>query len=387
MTKPFLVFGVFVLIAAFFLARRFLFGLSDVTHLSGGYPWGIWAVIDVVIGTAIGCGGYSHGPAGVHLQPQQYHPLMRPALLGGMFGYTLGGMAVMFDLGRYWNVYNLFLPWQMQLNSVMFEIALCVMAYITVAWIEFWPAFLERLPLAFKQRFGLDQLHRFLKRYMFVFIAIGVLLPTMHQSSLGSALLVMGIKLSPLWYTPWLPLLFLLSALHHGLRDRGVRVDPGRPGLQPADRDAPAGEAVARRRRGLLAGYLVVRFGDLLWRGALGWPSPAISMRDVLAGNLLFIVPVFICSRGPPCALVRGFIFLSAISLLLAGSLYRLNVYLIGYHLPGRDWHYFPSVGEVMVTWACSRWKSCCTCCSSNIARVAPRRRRRIPQPEGGSES
>ena len=78
----------------------------------------------------------------------QYHPLMRPALLGGLFGYTLGGLAVIFDLGRYWQAYNLLLPWHAQPNSVMFEVALCVMAYVVVLWIEFPPAFLERFGLA-----------------------------------------------------------------------------------------------------------------------------------------------------------------------------------------------------------------------------------------------
>ncbi len=90
----------------------------------------------------------------------------------------------------------------------MFEIALCVMAYVVVLWIEFAPAFLERC--------GLTGIKRFLDRWMFVFAALGVLLPTMHQSSLGSMLLVMGYKLSPLWFTLWLPALFVISALAMG---------------------------------------------------------------------------------------------------------------------------------------------------------------------------
>ncbi len=106
-----------------------------------------------------------------------------------MFGYTLGGFAVIFDLGRYWHVYNLLLPWYAQLNSVMYEVALCVMAYVVVLWIEFAPAFLERC--------GLHGIKRGLDRWMFVFAALGVLLPTMHQSSLGSMLLVMGIQALP----------------------------------------------------------------------------------------------------------------------------------------------------------------------------------------------
>src|SRR5450759_4121024 len=90
----------------------------------------------------------------------------------------------------------------------MFEVALCVMAYVVVLWIEFSPAFLER--------WGFAAIKRVLDRWMFVIVALGVLLPTMHQSSLGSMLLVMEYRLSPLWFTLWLPALFVISALAMG---------------------------------------------------------------------------------------------------------------------------------------------------------------------------
>ena len=181
-TKPFLILGLFLLIAAYFILRRFLFGMGDVSHMSNGYPIGTWVVLDVVIGTAFGCGGFAMALLVYIFNRNVYHPLMRPALLGGVFGYTLAGLAVMIDLGRYWNAFNLLLPWYAQPNSVILEVGLCVMAYITVLWLEFWPAFLERMPGRFKQRYGLDKLQAFLKKYMYVLIAIGVLLPTMHQS-------------------------------------------------------------------------------------------------------------------------------------------------------------------------------------------------------------
>ena len=147
-TKPFMVLGLLVLIGGYFILRRFLFGMGDVSNMSNGYPIGTWVVLDVVIGTAFGCGGFAMALLVYIFNRNTYHPLMRPALLGGVFGYTLAGLAVMIDLGRYWNAFNLLLPWYAQINSVIFEVALCVMAYITVLWIEFWPAFLERMPLA-----------------------------------------------------------------------------------------------------------------------------------------------------------------------------------------------------------------------------------------------
>ena len=63
-TKPFLVLGLFVLIAAYFILRRFLFGMGAVSNMSNGYPIGTWVVLDVVIGTAFGCGaGWIAGAA------------------------------------------------------------------------------------------------------------------------------------------------------------------------------------------------------------------------------------------------------------------------------------------------------------------------------------
>ncbi|MCC8987436.1 MAG: Ni/Fe-hydrogenase cytochrome b subunit [Candidatus Contendobacter sp.] len=347
-TKPFLILGVLALIGAYFILRRFLFGLGDVSHMSNGYPLGVWVAIDVVVGTAFGCGGYAMALLVYIFNRNAYHPLMRPALLSGVFGYTLAGLAVMIDLGRYWNAFNLLLPWYAQLNSVIFEVALCVMAYTTVLWIEFWPAFLERMPLAFKQRFNLDRLQVFLKRYLFLFIGLGVLLPTMHQSSLGSVLLVMGSKLSPLWYTTWLPLLFLVSALAMGygvvlleatLTSRGFRLPSESALLTPLSRVAA----------GVLALFLIVRFGALLAGGHLG-----LAFAGDVRGNLflietaLFLAPIVILA-SPTRRASQRLRFLAAVSLLAGGSLYRIDAYLMAVN-PGNGWTYFPSAPELMIT-------------------------------------
>ena len=123
----------------------------------------------------------------------EYHPLVRPALLASLFGYTLAGASVIFDLGRYWNIWHIFWPGYAQVNSVMFEVAVCITAYIVVMWIEFSPAFLEK--------FGLKDIQKKLNKVLFFFIALGVLLPSMHQSSLGSLLVVFGGQIHPLWQT------------------------------------------------------------------------------------------------------------------------------------------------------------------------------------------
>ncbi len=346
-TKPFLILGLFLLIAAYFILRRFLFGMGDVSHMSNGYPIGTWVVLDVVIGTAFGCGGFAMALLVYIFNRNVYHPLMRPALLGGVFGYTLAGLAVMIDLGRYWNAFNLLLPWYAQPNSVILEVGLCVMAYITVLWLEFWPAFLERMPGRFKQRYGLDKLQAFLKKYMYVLIAIGVLLPTMHQSSLGSVLLIMGSKLSPLWYTIWLPLLFLISALAMGYGVVMLEATlVNRAFKTPSE--ARLFARLARVVAGLLAGYLLLRWGDLAYRGYLG-----LAFAGDWDGNLflietaLFLVPLFVLVSHRRTR--QRWQFLAAVSLLAGGSLYRLNAYLMAVR-PGNGWTYFPSAPELMIT-------------------------------------
>src|SRR5512143_2138937 len=175
-TKPFKVFATFAVIGLTLILIRFLYGLGAITNMSNGYPMGLWIVFDLVIGTAFACGGYALAITVYIANRWEYHDLVRPALMTSVFGYTLGGISVLLDLGRYWNAYNIFLPWQVNPNSVMLELAVCVLLYIGVLWLEFLPTLLERI--GFKK--GL----RAVNHLLFMFIALGVWLPTMHQSSM-----------------------------------------------------------------------------------------------------------------------------------------------------------------------------------------------------------
>ena len=339
-TPTTLVLVALIVIGFYFLAERFMYGLGAVANINSGYPWGIWVVVDVIIGTAFGCGGFAMGLLVYIFNRGQYHPLMRPALLSGLFGYTLGGFAVIFDLGRYWQAYNLLLPWHMQLNSVMFEVALCVMAYVVVLWIEFSPAFLER--------FGLDRTKRFVDRWMFVVVALGVLLPTMHQSSLGSMLLVMGSKLSPLWFTLWLPALFVISALA-----MGYAVVMFEATVVSKTFSLPSEHALISKLSvvvGWIAvAWLVLRWGDLYARDAV--PLAFVGSVSVFLfwiENLLFLAAALVFVTPAGRASQRAS-FLGAVALLAGGSLYRLDAYLVGYQ-PISNWSYFPSLPELMVS-------------------------------------
>ncbi len=340
MTRPFKVMMVFALLAFVILIWRFLFGLGAVTNLSHGYPWGIWIVYDVVTATAIACGGYSMALLVYIFNKGEYHPLVRSALLASMFGYTLAGFAIFVDIGRYWHMYNVFLPWFSNVNSVMFEVAFSIGCYIFIMWIEFSPTFLEA---AKKNKFL-----KSVKKIMFVFIALGVLFPTMHQSSLGTLMVVAGNKLSPLWQTELLPLLFLTTSITMGFavvvfESLYSSYNFGRP------YETKLLSKLAGLIPKLIIFYLIVRFADLIWRGAMG-DAFTLSRYSFFfwIENLLYLYVVVMLyseeSRGN-----RKTLFYGAVLMLLAGGLYRFDVFLIGFD-PGMGWHYFPSLGEIFIT-------------------------------------
>ncbi len=340
MTSPFKVLLVFAIIAAVLMLKRYIFGLGAVTNLNDGYPWGLWITYDVVTGTAIACGGYSMAMLVYMLNRGKYHPLVRSALMAGMFGYTLAGVSIYLDVGRWWQLHNIYLPWYSNPNSVMFEVAVCVGSYVTVMWIEFSPTFLEKL--------NKTNALRKLKKVMFIFIALGILLPTMHQSSLGTMMIMAGSKLSPLWQTPMLPLLFLISAITMGFsivvfESLFVSVN-----LQRSF-ETPLLSKIGKIIANLIVAYLIVRLIDLIWRGALGdiFNGDLKSIMFVIE-NILYIYPVVILYSIRKRQSKR-YLYLSATSMLLAGILYRFNTYLIGFD-PGGGYHYFPAAQEILIT-------------------------------------
>lgn len=331
-----------VLIAAMvaILFVRFIFGLGAVTNLNDGYPWGIWVVFDVVIGSAFACGGFSVAMLVYIFNKGHYHPLVRPALLASLFGYTLAGVGVIFDLGRYWNFWHILWPTYANPNSVMFEVALCISAYITVMWIEFSPVFMEK--------WGLKVQKKKLEKVLFFFIALGTLLPMMHQSSLGTLLVVMGGQVNPLWQTPVVPLLYLLSAIAIGY---GVVLFESCVAASAYRREIEVHllEPMARIMLGVLAVFLGVRLVDLVVRGALGHAfSPSLEAFFFWLETALFVLPFLLvattAARRNPARL-----FLAGVAIMLGGIFLRVNGFLIGYDT-GPGWHYFPSIAEMLVT-------------------------------------
>jgi Ni/Fe-hydrogenase subunit HybB-like protein len=340
-TKPFQILLIFGVIGVFLILKRYFFGLGSVSNLNDGYPWGMWIVYDVVTGTAIACGGYSMALLVYVFNKGEYHPLVRSALMAGMFGYTLAGVSIYVDTGRWWNLQNIFIPPTANPNSIMFEVAVCVALYVAVMWIEFSPSFLENQ----KEQKGKLKI---INKVMFVFISIGVLLPTMHQSSLGSLMIIGGHKLHSLWQTNLLPLMFLLTAITMGYAIVIFESLFASLGLKRPLETSLLSKLAAIIPK-LIIAFFVVRIADLIYRGALG-EIFRFNLQSIMfiIENLLFIYPMVVLLSAKKRQAPK-YLFLSAVSMLVAGALYRFDAFLIAFN-PGNGYHYFPAFSEIMIT-------------------------------------
>lgn len=336
-----LLLGVLAGIAGVILLYRLFYGLGAVTNLNDGYPWGIWIAYDVVVGSAFACGGYAMALLVYIFNKGQYHPLVRPALLASLFGYTLAGASVIFDLGRWWNFWHIFWPGYAQVNSVMFEVAVCISAYIVVMWIEFSPAFLEK--------WGMKDVRQKLNKVLFFFIALGVLLPSMHQSSLGSLLVIFGEQIHPLWQSGMLlPVIYLMTAILLGFAVVIFEATLSSTGFK-RQLETPVLTPLSKVMFGLLAAYVVVRVADLLLRGALGTAFAATWQAFWFWVEMAcFVVPLVLLATEQARRSAAK-LFVGAVLLMLGGFLLRINGFLVGY-MTGEGWHYFPSLAELMVT-------------------------------------
>ena len=185
---------------------RFTQGLGASTNLSDAFPWGLWIGFDMLCGVGLAAGGFAICAVTHIFNIEKFRPLARPAILTAFLGYILAVCGLTFDLGRPWAIWHAIIMWNT--HSVMFEVAWCVMLYSTVLFLEFFPVVLER--------FHLPRILKIMKRVAIPIMMLGILLSTLHQSSLGSLYLIMPEKMHPLWYSPLLPVFFYLSAISTG---------------------------------------------------------------------------------------------------------------------------------------------------------------------------
>lgn len=344
---------VLLLVGIGFLAivYRFAVGLGASTALSDGYPWGIWIAYDVVTGTAIACGGYAVALLVYVFNKGKYHPLVRPAILTSCLGYSLAGLAVAVDVGRPWNLWKIPIEvpkWNV--NSVLLEVGVCIFAYTIVLWLEMGPAVLDgwrRGKNPALKAFAEKSLPILQKALIFI-IALGVLLPTMHQSSLGGLMVIAGPRLHPLWFTPWLPLYFLVTCLGMGYAVVAFETTAAAKFFKrPFDR--PFLGTLERLSAATASGFVLFRIFDIGVRGNLGYAFEATYFAFFFwLETLLFMGPMFLrLARGRVTELQR--LLGSGMLVVTAGALYRFDTFLVAFQ-PGPGWVYFPSLVEVLVT-------------------------------------
>jgi Ni/Fe-hydrogenase subunit HybB-like protein len=320
--------------------QRVFYGLGAVTNLSDQFPWGIWIGFDILCGVGLAAGGFTL-VAVVHIfNIERYKPILRPAILTAFLGYLLVILALMFDLGRPDRIWHALVFWNP--HSVMFEVAWCVMLYTTVLALEFVPAVFERL--------GWKAPLNILRIVSVPVVIVGVLLSTLHQSSLGSLYLIVPTKLHPLWYTPLMPVFFYISAICVGLamtifeswhssREFGRRLE------------LPLLGGMARLLAVVLSMYVVLRLVDLNQRGGLRLVlEPRVETYLWLLEMALLIAPALLLYWGR----VRrsgGALYACALSVVFGFIANRLNVSVTGMEA-GLGTHYVPKWSEITVTLA-----------------------------------
>ena len=332
-------------------AWRFTVGLGPSTGLSDGYPWGLWIAFDVVSGTALACGGYAVALMVYIFNKGKYHPLVRPALLTSALGYTIAAVGIVIDVGRPWYIWRIPISvGKWNLDSALLEVALCVMAYMIVLWVELSPAFLEKWAESSNKGWAnfARSFSRFMDKALIWFIALGMVLPTMHQSSLGSVIMLAGPRLHPLWHTGWLPFLFLVSCFAMGYAMVVVESTLSSRAFKRQREDKMLA-SLSGVISGLLFFFVLFRFGDIVIQGKadLLFSSGLLSVMFWIE-TALFLLPAIALASGRGKTNV-GCMFRASFMIILAGVLYRFDAYLVAFD-PGPGWSYFPSIPEIVIT-------------------------------------
>ena len=335
---------------AFIIAMvRYAVGIGAISNLSYSYPWGFWISFDLFTGVAISSGGFLMAGAVYIFELKQFKPLLRPSILTAFLGYMLVVVALLVDLGHPERIWYMMI--HMNPTSVLLEIGICVMTYLTVLAIEFAPVVFEGLKW---QKFA-----HLIHRFIMPFVILGVVLSTLHQSSLGSLLLIQPAKLYPLWWTPILPILFFISAITIGLAmvifEFTVSARYFHRGLE-----THLLEKLARVIPIVLAIYLLIKFSQLAIAGDLKYLFTSGLMSILFWAEILIgaVTPIVLFSikriRQSPNGLLLG-----AVILLLGMILNRFNVSWFAVKHPDplsyiptfmSNVHYIPSLPEVLVS-------------------------------------
>ena len=339
--------GIIIAVGLVLTVIRFTGGLGAVTNLDHHTPWGLWIGFDLMCGVALAAGGYMTSAACYIFGLKRFHSAVRPAILTAFLGYALVVLALHYDVGRPWRLpYPIF--YSQGTSSLLFEVALCVFLYLTVLFIEFTPAAFEWL--------GLKRARNLVVRLVLVLTIFGVILSTLHQSSLGALFLIAPSKLHPLWYSTYLALFFFISSMFAGLSmvifesTLAHRFLHHKMDAHHVEQSEGVALGFAKAASLIMMGYLFMQVIGLAvdndWHYlATGWGVwYLVEMIGFVALPAFFYA---VGVREKRLRLIRWTALWSVLGIVLN----RLNVSLVAfnYHLPA-DQRYFPSWMEVGIT-------------------------------------
>ena len=344
---------------------RLWFGLGATTNLSDAVPWGLWKIFNMVGGVALSTSGFTIGFLVYVLKLERFRPFLKPAILIAFLGYGCSCAALLFDIGLPHRFWHPIFMWN--INSFLFEVFWCVLLYFTVTVIELAPSIFEHLRA--------EKAARFLHRTAFWIVIFGISLSSLHHSSLGSLFLVTPQRLHPLWYSPWLPLFFIISAMGSGIMLAVLakifwarRYNPetvfdaaSADNVAPMKRegtatklptksregpDMPGIRALSTIAAGILGVYLILKVIDLFVRGSWSallagtWESWLYGLELLIATVIPIVLVAVPRTNHSPIG-----ISFAAFSAAAGLTLNRLNVGIFGY-IRDAGIVYFPSLIE-----------------------------------------
>jgi Ni/Fe-hydrogenase subunit HybB-like protein len=330
---------IFVGIAMAIAAARYARGLGATTALTDANPWGLWIGFDILGGVALAAGGFVIAATVYIFHLEKYRALVRPAVLTAFLGYVAVALGLMVDLGRPWNIWRPIVSWQF--DSPLFEVAWCVMLYLTVLALEFLPVVFEGLEWR--------RCFRFMRRITLGLVIVGIGLSTLHQSSLGTLFLLAKDRLHPLWYSPVQPLLFFVSAVGLGLVTV-ITESCVSSWLYHREGEWPLLRGLTRAAAVVIGLYGILRLGDLVLRGQIHHLSDGswITLLFVVEILLSVMIPVLLFTVRP--AREQTWAMTTGALVGVAGFiLHRANVGGIA-HIPATGEAYLPSVAEISVS-------------------------------------
>ncbi|NJD57165.1 MAG: Ni/Fe-hydrogenase cytochrome b subunit [Nitrospirae bacterium] len=323
---------------------RVFFGLGASTHLSNIWPWGLWISFDVLGGVALAAGGFVIAGTVYLLNWKKYKPIVRPAILNAFFGYALAATSITLDIGVPWRIWHPVVMWQV--NSIMFIVAIHVVLYTTTLATESSPLIFEKL--------NMPRALHFVEKIMVGIVLFGVLLSTLHQSSLGAVFLIAPTKVSPLWYSSRLPYMFLVSAVMLALSMVSFEtILSSRVFKHEPPRDILLG--LARGSLVVTGFYLVLKLWDLITGPGIGYAlnGSLVSNMYLLEMILGIILPFVLLLMNNVRTRLNGIFFVNVL-VIIGTVLNRLNVGIVSMaEYNGRmGYDYFPSWMEFLVTMA-----------------------------------